>query len=90
MPTKKKKESPASLKKMLLLKIEEKLLESLAEFPKKINENKYKKVIHKAAILIAKDLTLEQSNADSVKNKPAKENNSELTDKPEPVSAQII
>ena len=53
-----KQNSLKSLKKSLLLKIEGKLSESLTEFPKKINEKKYKRVIHKAGKLLTKSLVI--------------------------------
>ena len=90
MPTKIKKKSAKSSKKLLLLKIEEKLTETLTEFPKKINEKKYKKVIHKAAIILAKDLTTDLLKAGSTKNSPVKAKKSELSAKAEPASEQIV
>lgn len=90
MPVKNKKQLPKSLKKSFLLNMEEKLTESLAGFPKKINEKKYKKVIHKAARILSKDLSIGQAKAASVKNRPDRTKKSEPADKPEPVSEQII
>ena len=49
MAKKIKQTSLKSLKKSLLLKIEDKLSESLTEFPKKINEKKYKESFVKLA-----------------------------------------
>jgi hypothetical protein len=58
MAKKMKQNSLKSLKKSLLLKIEGKLSESLTEFPKKINEKKYKRVIHKAGKILTKSLVI--------------------------------
>ena len=58
MAKKMKQNSLKSLKKSLLLKIEGKLSESLTEFPKKINEKKYKRVIRKAGKLLTKSLVI--------------------------------
>ena len=58
MAKKMKQNSLKSLKKSLLLKIEGKLAESLTEFPKKINEKKYKRVIHKAGKILTKSLVI--------------------------------
>jgi hypothetical protein len=58
MAKKMKQSSLKSLKKSLLLKIEGKLSESLTEFPKKINEKKYKRVIRKAGKLLTKSLVI--------------------------------
>ncbi len=58
MAKKMKQTSLKSLKKSLLLKIEGKLSESLTEFPKKINEKKYKRVIHKAGKILTKSLVI--------------------------------
>jgi hypothetical protein len=58
MAKKMKHNSLKSLKKSLLLKIEGKLSDSLTEFPKKINDKKYKRVIHKAGKLLTKSLVI--------------------------------
>lgn len=58
MAKKIKQNSLKSLKKSLLLKIEGKLSESLTEFPKKINEKKYKRVIRKAGKILTKSLAI--------------------------------
>ncbi len=58
MAKKIKQHSLKSLKKSLLSTIEEKLSDSLTEFPKKINEKKYKRVIHKAGKLLTKSLVI--------------------------------
>jgi len=58
MAKKMKQNSLKSLKKSLLSKIEGKLSESLTEFPKKINEKKYKRVIHKAGKILTKSLVI--------------------------------
>jgi hypothetical protein len=58
MAKKMKQTTLKSLKKSLLLKIEGKLSESLTEFPKKINEKKYKRVIRKAGKILTKSLVI--------------------------------
>jgi hypothetical protein len=45
-----------SQKKALLLQVEAKLTESLIEFPKKLNDKKFKKVVRKAGKMITKSL----------------------------------
>jgi len=75
MAKKIKQTSLKSLKKSLLLKIEDKLSESLTEFPKKINEKKYKRVIRKAGKILTKSLVINPVKAtdDKVKQKKTKE-----------------
>ncbi|HEY2347982.1 MAG TPA: hypothetical protein VGH64_03150 [Puia sp.] len=58
MAKKTKEQSIKSQKKSLLLKIEGKLSESLIEFPKKLNEKKYKRIIHKAGKILTKSLVI--------------------------------
>ena len=80
MAKKMKQSSLKSLKKSLLLKIEDKLSESLTEFPKKINEKKYKRVIHKAGNILKKSLVINPVKAtdDKVKQKKTKKNKPEI------------
>ena len=80
MAKKMKQSSLKSLKKSLLLKIEDKLSESLTEFPKKINEKKYKRVIHKAGKILTKSLVINNVKAtdDKVKQKKTKKNKPEI------------
>ena len=74
MAKKMKQNSLKSLKKSLLSTIEGKLSESLTEFPKKINEKKYKKVIHKAGKILTKSLVINPVKATDKKDqkKPKK------------------
>lgn len=58
MAKKIKQNSLKSLKKSLLQKIEGKISETLNEFPKKINEKKYKRVIRKAGKILTKSLVI--------------------------------
>jgi hypothetical protein len=80
MAKKMKQSSLKSLKKSLLLKIEDKLSESLTEFPKKINEKKYKRVIRKAGKILTKSLVINPVKAtdDKVKQKKPKKNKPEI------------
>jgi len=68
MAKKMKQNAIKSLKKSLLLEIEGKLSESLTEFPKKINEKKYKKVIHKAGKILTKSLVINPVKASDKKD----------------------
>src|SRR3984885_6807809 len=82
MAKKIKQNSLKSLKKSLLLKIEGKLSESLTEFPKKINEKKYKRVIHKAGKILTKSLVINPVKATD--NKTEKKSKKKKTEtKPE-------
>lgn len=45
-----------SQKKALLLQVEAKLNESFIEFPKKLNDKKFKKVVRKAGKILSKSL----------------------------------
>ncbi len=67
-----KQNSIKSLKKSLLLEIEGKLSESLTAFPKKINEKKYKKVIHKAGKILTKSLVINPVKATDPKSEQKK------------------
>ena len=80
MAKKMKQNSLKSLKKSLLLKIEGKLSESLTEFPKKINEKKYKRVIHKAGKILTKSLVINPVKAteNKTKQKKPKKKNPEI------------
>ncbi len=80
MAKKMKQTSLKSLKKSLLLKIEGKLSESLTEFPKKINEKKYKRVIRKAGKILTKSLVINPVIAtdDKVKQKKSKKKKPEI------------
>lgn len=71
MAKKTKPDSIKSQKKSLLLKVEGKLSESLTEFPKKLNDKKYKKVIHKAGKILTKSLVINPVKATT--DKPKKE-----------------
>ena len=72
MAKKTKQHSLKSLKKSLLLKIEGKLSESLTEFPKKLNEKKYKRIIHKAGKILTKSLVINPVKASDAKSEPKK------------------
>jgi hypothetical protein len=72
MAKKMKQNSLKSLKKSLLLKIEGKLSESLTEFPKKINEKKYKRVIRKAGKILTKSLVINPVKATDKKTEQKK------------------
>jgi hypothetical protein len=80
MAKKMKQTTLKSLKKSLLLKIEDKLSESLTEFPKKINEKKYKRIIHKAGKILTKSLVINPVKAtdDKVNQKKTKKNKPEV------------
>ena len=79
MAKKIKQNSLKSLKKSLLLKIEGKLSESLTEFPKKINEKKYKRVIRKAGKLLTKSLVINPVKAtDNKKEQKPKKKKTEI------------
>jgi hypothetical protein len=80
MAKKMKQNSLKSLKKSLLLKIEGKLSESLTEFPKKINEKKYKRVIHKAGKLLTKSLVINpvKANDNNKEQKKPKKKKTEI------------
>jgi hypothetical protein len=78
MSKKTKQDSLKSQKKSLLLKIEGKLSESLIEFPKKLNEKKYKRIIHKAGKILTKSLVVNpvkasDGNTDQKKSKKKKQ-----------------
>jgi hypothetical protein len=72
MAKKIKQNSLKSLKKSLLQKIEGKISESLTEFPKKINEKKYKRVIRKAGKILTKSLVINPVKATDNKKQPKK------------------
>lgn len=55
---KSKKTSKKSLKKALLKQVESKIIASLIDFPKRINERKYKKKIHKAGKILAGSIAI--------------------------------
>ncbi len=71
MANKVKQDSLKSLRKTLLSKIEAKLSESLLEFPKKSNEKKYKKILHKAGKILTKSIAINPVKVAS-KDKPKK------------------
>ena len=73
MAKKMKQNSLKSLKKSLLSKIEGKLSESLIEFPKKISEKKYKRIIHKAGKMLTKSLVINPVIASDQKKEQSKE-----------------
>ncbi len=65
-----------SQKKALLLQVEAKLTESLIEFPKKLNDKKFKKVVRKAGKMITKSLVtkpVKETASKSDLKKPKKE-----------------
>ncbi|HEY2647661.1 MAG TPA: hypothetical protein VGI38_00650 [Puia sp.] len=72
MAKKTKENSFKSQKKSLLLKIEGKLSESLIEFPKKLNEKKYKRIIHKAGKILTKSLVINPVKASDAKSEEKK------------------
>jgi hypothetical protein len=72
MAKKIKQDSLKSQKKSLLLKIEGKLSESLIEFPKKLNEKKYKRIIHKAGKILTKSLVINPVKASDTKSEQKK------------------
>jgi|GEM_PF-516259 len=80
MAKKMKQSSLKSLKKSLLLKIEGKLSETLTEFPKKINEKKYKRIIHKAGKILTKSLVINPVKAtdDKAEQKKSKKKKQEV------------
>jgi hypothetical protein len=80
MAKKMKQSTLKSLKKSLLLKIEGKLSESLNEFPKKINEKKYKRVIRKAGKILTKSLVVNPVKAtdDQAEQKKPKKKKTEI------------
>ena len=91
MAKKIKQNSLKSLKKSLLQKIEGKLSETLTEFPKKINEKKYKRVIRKAGKILTKSLVInpvKATDGKKVSKKPKKQKAEKKTeDKTESVQA---
>jgi hypothetical protein len=56
MSKKNKHSAIKSQKKALLLEVEAKLTESLIEFPKKLNDRRFRKVVRKAGKIITKSL----------------------------------
>jgi hypothetical protein len=72
MSKKIRQDSVKSQKKFLLLKIEGRLSESLIEFPKKINEKKYKRVLHKAGKILTKSLVINPVKASDAKTEQKK------------------
>jgi len=67
MAKKIKNTTQKSLKKALLGQIENKLTESLMDFPKKFSEKKYRKTIHKAGKILTNSIALKPVKATSKK-----------------------
>jgi len=68
MAKKIKNTTQKSVKKELLGKIENKLIESLMDFPKKISEKKYRKTIHKAGKILTNTIALKPVKTTSKKD----------------------
>lgn len=72
MAKKIKQTSQKSIKKNLLDQVENRLTESLMDFPKKISDKKFRKTIHKAGKIITNSLATKPVTASKSKIKKAK------------------
>jgi hypothetical protein len=86
MSKKMKPDSLKSQKRTLLTKIEAKLSESLIEFPKKLNEKKYKRIIHKAGKILTKSLVINPVKATATKSEQKKSKKKKQETKKENIS----
>ena len=82
-----KQDSLKSLRKSLLTKIEGKLSESLTEFPKKISEKKYKRIIRKAGKILTKSLFINPVRSADQKKERKKTRRTEQESKTENIQA---
>ncbi len=72
-----KKIKQKSIRKNLISQIEVKLSESLMDLPKKYNEKKYKKILHKAGKIISYSIATKPVKAESKVSKKKSENKKE-------------